>query len=147
MQGPISMEVGIEELLNISILINNRVYFLDDAIEGEIYFKTVKLQVLKMELNILRKEVVGVAEQSTTTAQEISSYEIMDGCPVNESKIPIRLFLKGVSDLGPTMSRVNNRFSVKYFLDLKIIDEMNRKYFKQHEIILLRKKPAPSKTE
>lgn len=141
------MEVGIEELLNISILINNRVYFLDDVIEGEIYFKTVKLQVLKMELNILRKEVVGIGEQSTTTAQEISCYEIMDGCPVNESKIPIRLFLKGVSDLGPTMNRVNNRFSVKYFLDLKIIDEMNRKYFKQHEIILLRKKPAPSKTE
>ncbi len=61
---------------------------------------------------------------------DISSYEIMDGCPVSESQIPIRLFLKGVPDLGPSMSKINNRFSVKYYLDIKIIDEMNWKYFK-----------------
>jgi vacuolar protein sorting-associated protein 26 len=71
----------------------------------------------------------------------------MDGCPVNESQIPIRLYLKGVPDLGPTMNKINNRFSVKYFLDLKIIDEMNRKYFKQHEIVLYRNKFDIQKSE
>ena len=94
-----------------------------------------------MELNIIRKEIVGSGEQSTTTTQDISSYEIMDGCPVKETQIPIWLFLKGVPDLGPTMNKVNNWFSVKYFLDIKIIDEKNRKFFKQHEIILFRKTP------
>ena len=42
-----------------------------------------------MELNIIRKEIVGSGEQSTTTTQDISSYEIMDGCPVKETQIPI----------------------------------------------------------
>ncbi len=54
----------------------------------------------------------------------------MDGCPANESQIPVWLYLKGVPDLGPTMNKINNRFSVKYFLDIKIIDEINWKYFK-----------------
>ena len=44
--------------------------------------------------------------------------------------IPIRLFLAGY-DLTPTMRDVAKRFSVKYFLNLVLIDEEDRRYFKQ----------------
>lgn len=57
-------------------------------------------------------------------------FEIMDGCPLKEEEIPIRMFLSGFPELTPTMEKVNNKFSVKYFLNLVILDEHNRKYFK-----------------
>jgi vacuolar protein sorting-associated protein 26 len=48
------------------------------------------------------------------------------------------MFLNGISDLSPTMIKINNKFSVNYFLQVVLIDEMNRKYFKQNEIKLYR---------
>ena len=58
--------------------------------------------------------------------------------PAGES-IPIRLFLGGFDALTPTFRNVNNKFSVKYFLNLVLIDEEDRRYFKQQEITLFRK--------
>jgi vacuolar protein sorting-associated protein 26 len=57
-------------------------------------------------------------------------------CP-GES-IPIRLFLSGY-ELTPTMRDVNKKFSVRYYLNLVLVDEEERRYFKQQEIILWRK--------
>ena len=48
------------------------------------------------------------------------------------------MFLNGISDLTPTMTQINNKFSVKYFMHIIIIDENHRKYFKQSEIKLYR---------
>lgn len=56
------MEVGIEDLLNINIILKNKAFYLDDTIEGEIFFKIVKLQVQKMELNLIKKETIGTGE-------------------------------------------------------------------------------------
>ncbi|CAB4041570.1 vacuolar sorting-associated 26B [Paramuricea clavata] len=52
--------------------------------------------------------------------------------------IPIRLFLAGY-DLTPTFKDVNKKFSVRYYLNLVLIDEEERRYFKQQEITLWRK--------
>jgi hypothetical protein len=51
--------------------------------------------------------------------------------------IPIRLFLGGF-DLTPTFRDVNKKFSVRYYLNLVLIDEENRRYFKQQEITVFR---------
>ena len=48
-----------------------------------------------------------------------------------------RLFLSPY-DLTPTFSNVHNRFSVKYYLNLVLVDEEDRRYFKQQEIQLFR---------
>ena len=48
---------------------------------------------------------------------------------VGES-IPIRLFLGGY-DLTPTMRDVNKKFSVRFLLNLVLVDEEERRYFKQ----------------
>ena len=34
---------------------------------------------------------------------------------------------------------INNKFSVKYYLNLVLVDEEDRRYFKQQEITLWRK--------
>ena len=44
--------------------------------------------------------------------------------------IPIRLFLAGY-DLTPTMRDINKKFGVRYYLNLVLVDEEERRYFKQ----------------
>jgi vacuolar protein sorting-associated protein 26 len=50
----------------------------------------------------------------------------------------VRLFLGGF-DLTPTYKDVCNKFSVSYILNLVLVDEDDRRYFKQREIIIWRK--------
>ena len=71
----------------------------------------------------------------------LSKFDLMDGAPVKGEVIPVRLFLGGNPGLTPTYRNVYNKFSVKYFLNLVIVDENNRRYFKQQEIVLWRKAP------
>ena len=52
----------------------------------------------------------------------MGKYEIMDGAPVRGESIPIRLFLAGY-DLTPTMRDINKKFSVRYYLNLVLVDE------------------------
>ena len=54
----------------------------------------------------------------------------MNGPPHQGETIPIRLFLGGF-DLTPTFRDVNKKFSTRYYLNLVLIDEENRRYFKQ----------------
>ena len=61
----------------------------------------------------------------------------MDGAPVNEEVVPIRFFLSPY-ELTPTYENVNHKFSVKYILNLVLIDGDEKRYFKQHEIVLYR---------
>ena len=62
--------------------------------------------------------------------ETIAKYEIMDGAPVRGESIPIRVFLAGY-ELMPTMKDVNKKFSVRYYLNLVLVDEEDRRYFKQ----------------
>lgn len=48
------------------------------------------------------------------------------------------MFLAGY-DLTPTMRDINKKFSVRYFLNLVLMDTEDRRYFKQQEITLWRK--------
>lgn len=59
----------------------------------------------------------------------------MDGMPVRGESIPIRVFLAGY-ELLPTMKDVNKKFSVRYYLNLVLVDEEDRRYFKQQVIEL-----------
>ncbi len=65
-----------------------------------------------------------------TENEQVAKYEIMDGAPVRGESIPIRLFLAGY-DLTPTMRDINKKFSVRYYLNLVLVDEEERRYFKQ----------------
>ena len=59
--------------------------------------------------------------------------------PFNRKFSLCRLFLSPY-DLTPTQKNVSNRFSVKYMLNLVLVDEEDRRYFKQQEIQLYRLK-------
>jgi len=91
-----------------------------------------------MEVAIIKRETIGIGQNTFNENETIAKYEIMDGAPVRGESIPIRLFLAGY-ELTPTMKDVNKKFSVRYFLNLVLVDEEDRRYFKQQEIILWRK--------
>jgi len=164
----IKMEVGIEDCLHIEFEYERRVYHLQDTILGKIHFLLVRIKIKHMELAVIRRETSGDRVASVTTGggntpslpgggslpsnndsaganvftetQTLVKYEIMDGAPVKGEVIPVKLSMRGIpADLTPTYSSVNNRFSVRYFLNLVLVDEEDRRYFKQQEIILWRK--------
>ncbi|KAI6214172.1 hypothetical protein M3Y94_00236900 [Aphelenchoides besseyi] len=134
----IKMEVGIEDCLHIEFEYNKSKYHLADVIVGKIYFLLVRIKIKNMELSIVRRESVGSGPSLFHETDTVGKFEIMDGAPCKGETIPIRLFLAGY-DLTPTMREVGKRFSVRYYLNLVLVDEEDRRYFKQHEIFLFRR--------
>ncbi|CAF1184413.1 unnamed protein product [Adineta ricciae] len=134
----IKMEVGIEDCLHIEFEYNKSKYHLKDVIVGKIYFLLVRIKIKHMEIAILKKETTGNGPNIYAETETVAKYEIMDGAPVRGESIPIRLFLGGY-DLTPTMKDIQRKFSVRYFLNLVLVDEEERRYFKQQEIVLWRK--------
>ncbi len=96
----------------------------------------MRIKVKYMELAIIKREIIGDNAQSES--ETVAKFEIMDGAPVKGESIPIRLFL-GAYELTPTMRDVQKKFSCKYYLNLVLVDEEERRYFKQQEIVLWRK--------
>lgn len=136
--------------LSIKLNFFNR-YHLKDGIVGKIYFLLVRIKIKHMEIAIIKRETTGSGPNIFTENETIAKYEIMDGAPVKGiyvsleqihtqhpknlflftgESIPIRVFLAGY-DLTPTMRDINKRFSVRYFLNLVLMDTEDRRYFKQ----------------
>ncbi|XP_055899556.1 vacuolar protein sorting-associated protein 26B-like isoform X4 [Biomphalaria glabrata] len=138
MNSSIKMEVGIEDCLHIEFEYNKSKYHLKDVIVGKIYFLLVRIKIRYMELAIVRRETTGAGPNTFNENETIAKYEIMDGAPVRGESIPIRLFLSGY-ELTPTMRDINKKFSVRYYLNLVLVDEEERRYFKQQEITIFRR--------
>lgn len=98
-----------------------------------------------MEMQILKRESTGTGPNLYNETEVVTKFEIMDGAPVKNTLVPIRLFLKQ-HKLTPTFKQVHNKFSVKYYLNLVLVDEEDRRYFKQQEIHLWRKNLKPIDT-
>ena len=153
---PIKMEVGIEECLHIEFEYSKRKYHLKDCITGNINFVLVRIKIKHMELALIRRETNGQIKNpriegsmngqvnsngnnNVIETQTLIKYEIMAGAPVKDERLPVRLYLNAIpADVGPTYTNVNNRFSVSYLLNLVLVDEEDRRYFKQSEIVLWR---------
>lgn len=133
----IKMEVGIEDCLHIEFEYNKSKYHLKDVIIGKIYFLLVRIKIKHMEVEIRRRESTGAGAHTYVETETLAKYELMDGAPVRGESIPVRLFLSPY-ELTPTYRNTNNKFSVKYYLNLVLIDEEDRRYFKQQEITMFR---------
>ncbi|AED96373.1 putative vacuolar protein sorting protein 26 related protein [Arabidopsis thaliana] len=139
----IKMEVGIEDCLHIEFEYNKSKYHLKDVILGKIYFLLVRIKIKNMDLEIRRRESTGAGANTHVETETLAKFELMDGAPVRGESIPVRVFLTPY-DLTPTHKNINNKFSVKYYLNLVLVDEEDRRYFKQQEITLYRLKEETS---
>ncbi|XP_078431217.1 vacuolar protein sorting-associated protein 26B-like [Wolffia australiana] len=133
----IKMEVGIEDCLHIEFEYNKSKYHLKDVIIGKVYFLLVRIKLKNMELEIRRRESTGSGPSTYVETETLAKFELMDGAPVRGESIPIRLFLSPY-ELTPTYRNINNKFSVKYYLNIVLVDEEDRRYFKQQEITIYR---------
>ena len=106
--------------------------------KGKINFLLVRIKIKHMELAIIRRETAGGGQNTYNESENITKFELMDGAPVKGECIPIRLSLAPL-ELTPTYRSISNTYSVKYYLNLVLIDEEDRRYFKQQEVILWRK--------
>jgi len=143
--GNIKMEVGIEDCLHIEFEYNKSKYHLKDVIIGKIYFLVVRLKIKSMNISLIKRETTGTGLDMNNENKTLSKFEIMDGAPVKGEAIPVRLFLGGF-DLTPSYKDVANKFSVSYILNLVLVDEDDRRYFKQKEIMLWRRQDKPKQT-
>jgi len=102
----------------------------------------VRIRIKHMEVAIVKRESTGSGTNLYNESENLIKYEIMDGAPVRGESIPVRLFLNScLEHLTPTYRTIHTKFSVKYYLNLVLVDEEDRRYFKQQEIILWRKPP------
>lgn len=134
----IRMEVGIEDALHIEFEYNKSKFHLRDVVIGKIYFLLVRINIKRMEVEIRRRESAGSGANVYNETDTVMKFEVMDGAPVRGETIPVRMFLSACKALTPTYRSINNKFSVKYYLNLVLVDEDDRRYFKQSEITLWR---------
>ncbi|EPY51810.1 retromer complex subunit Vps26 [Schizosaccharomyces cryophilus OY26] len=135
----IKMDVGIDDCLHIEFEYTKNKYHLRDVIVGKIYFILVRIKVQRMEVNIIRRETIGTPPNQYSNSETVTRFQVMDGNPNRGETIPLRMFLNGYS-LTPTFRDVNKKFNVRYYLSLILVDEDQRRYFKQSEITLWRRK-------
>ena len=136
--GPLKMEVGIEECLHIEFKCDKSTYHLNDVVVGRISFVMVQIKIKHMELAILRRESVTSGAPRRSERDTVAKFEVMDGAPIEGESIPVRMYLAPYA-LAPTYYNVHGQFSVTYFLNLVLVDEDDCRYFKQQEITLWRK--------
>jgi vacuolar protein sorting-associated protein 26 len=131
------MEVGIEDCLHIEFEYNKAAYHLKDTVLGKIYFLLVRIKLKYMEIELRRRETTGAGASARVDTETVAKFEIMDGAPARGEIIPIRMHLAPY-ELTPTYPNVHNRFGVKYMLNLVLVDDEDRRYFKQQEVRLYR---------
>ncbi|KAI9910064.1 hypothetical protein PsorP6_010458 [Peronosclerospora sorghi] len=134
----IKMEVGIEECLHIEFEYDKSTYHLKDVVVGNVLFQLVRIKLKQMELAIVRRESLGSGTKRHIESDTVAKFEIMDGAPVKGERVPVRFHLAPYA-LTPTYDKVHGHFSVHYFLHLVLVDEEDRRYFKQQEVTLWRK--------
>merc|ERR1712050_766519 len=111
-----------------------------DVINGRVRFLLARLNIKYMEIDIIRRESTGnPGAQLRIENETLTKFEIMDGLPRKDLCIPVRLYLSSLQ-LTPTYKNVHDKFSVKYFLSLVLVDVEDRRYFKQQEIYIWREK-------
>ena len=132
----IKLEVGIDDWLHLVFNVDKHKFHLKDSIEGTVRFKKVSIKLVSMELQMIRKEIIS-GGNSKTINTPLCKYEIMDGAPIRNETIPFKWFISPY-EFTPTFKNINNRLQVLYYINLVLIDAEDRRYFKQHEVDLIR---------
>jgi len=132
---PIQLQVGMKKKLSLAIYFKHKNYNCRGTLKGFILFNYINIPLKFMEVQIVRREVV-FGDKKCEPAY-VARYELIDGFPIKNERIPIRFFLKSYN-LTPSYPNIDNIFCVRYFLNLVIADDEDNRYFKQKEICLFR---------
>eukprot|EP01065_Artemidia_motanka_P019272 TRINITY_DN2284_c0_g1_i1.p1 TRINITY_DN2284_c0_g1~~TRINITY_DN2284_c0_g1_i1.p1 ORF type:complete len:352 (+),score=131.73 TRINITY_DN2284_c0_g1_i1:54-1058(+) len=130
-------EVGVDNCLHILFDFNKRAYHLREVVKGRILFHMVNgIRLNSAELSVVCRETVPGA--GIDFARTVGQLEVMDGHPGLNRDVPLRLHL-GAFALTPTIKDPDAPFTVRYFLNVVLLDSADRRYYKQLEVHLWRK--------
>jgi vacuolar protein sorting-associated protein 26 len=132
------MEVGISNMIHLEYELYQSKFYLDQCIIGKIYFVRVNMKVKAAEVHLIKRETLGSGSNQIVESNLITKFEVIDGSPASGEIVPIRMFINSY-ELSPTYKDINSYVSVRYFLKFVIIDEEDKSFFKQQEIIFWRK--------
>ena len=113
---PISMNIGIKDLLSILFELNHINYSIHGTLKGSVTFGKVNLMITKMDIQLLKKETIygNSSSNKNIKMKIIASYELIDGGPYKNETIPFRFFLSPYN-LTPTYVDIASYFSVRYY--------------------------------
>ena len=135
----VKIEAGYEDAVQIELELNKLKYHLQDVVLGRIYFHIIRVRLLYVVVQIVRKESIGYGKKLRTYNEIVGNYEILDGPVAKGDSVPIRIFLKSCN-ATPTYNNISNRASVRYYANIFLKDEDGRSFSKMQEIIIWRPK-------
>jgi len=138
---PVTMQVGVDECLHIKFEYDNVNVPLHGCLEGKVTVLQNNLKITSMQIQLIRREMIRTTEQHRPEVLNtviLGKYEIMDGLPADEEVIPVRMFFQRFKDVTNTQIHANH--SVRYYVNLGLIDKDGRRYFKTCEVHLHRTK-------
>ncbi|CBH18005.1 vacuolar sorting-associated protein-like, putative [Trypanosoma equiperdum] len=142
--GPNSttMDVGVTNMLHIEFMYDKRFFHLQERVLGKVTFKVTHMDIRYGEVGVVRKETVvpPLSESEAVNMETLQKFEIMDGTPIVGEVVPIRLYLNCIPNLTPTYKNVQDCVNVQYFLNLVLITADGKRFFKQQEIELYRRR-------
>lgn len=133
----VKLEAGYEDAVQVEIELSQLKYYTKDVILGRVYFHIIRVRLVSVCIQIIRKETIGSSKNQKVFNDVISSHEILDGPVAKGDCIPVRIFLKSCQTT-PTYNNINNRASVRYFVNLYLKDDEDRTFSKMQEIFIWR---------
>lgn len=133
----IKIECGYEDAVQTELELAQMKLCNKDVLLGRVYFHIIRVRLVGIVLNVIRKEFVGLGKDANCYEDIVGSFEILDGPVAKGDAIPIRVFLKSCN-VTPTYMNISNRAAVKYFVSLSLRDEEDRTFSKEQEIIIWR---------
>ena len=138
----IKLEAGLPDLIQLEFELFASKFPLDGCVMGKVYFISVQTKIQSMELSLLRRESVNMGVETVKEHEILGRFEVMDGQPVRSDSVPIRLFLVQFP-LNPTYRNICGAANVRYFLNLVVTDEDERKMYIRQEVELWRQQLGP----
>lgn len=141
---PAELEVGLEEFVHIKITLDDTVFDSFDAVvSGWLYFFLVKIKIVSAEMSLTRREVLygSTSPEASGFCERdvIARLQIVEGPPYKGDSIPFRFPLGAFkARLTPSYSDVNKLFALVHCVNVVLLDEQGRKYFKQQPVSLRR---------
>ena len=133
-------EIGIPDLLHMEILMPNKYYETNDVIIGKVFFITLKLKIVSINISIIHQEYYEDDKIIIRNENVLTSYEILDGSPVRGDGIPFRIYLSGCN-LKWYLNFSGSKLMSRIFAKITVWDASGEKYTKQIKIYFVRNEP------
>jgi len=136
----LKMDIGVEDKMKLEFHYDSSAMHCQSKLKGHIELISGPTKIRQITLQFLRREIVTTGYQSEpelVSTTPVGKFEIFDGEMVPGKQIPILIQMSSIPQLTPTM--VTTQFSVKYFLNLVLLDSETGRYYKSSEILFWRK--------